>query len=341
MISERLADFARSLLSWRGALVDWPDGAPEGWAILPAEEAALFGVSEETRLSREAGEGRLAASLATDFLERAEPLLNQAPPVAAWRQRDAFIKKASSEETVAKAFDWLNARVRVRGGHIAEVEYHRWYFRAELVSEDRWEDVIAVTLNSRTGARVELPTLTDGGEGEWFNPSPPLADTQPRAVALAWNEARHRATLFLDRMDAKRKRDHDRLKSYYGALLKEKKRSRTMPDDENALAKKQEQSLVVRLELKRKTQELDERYTIRAALSPIGLLRLTLPTLAIDMSVQRKQNEGPRLVYWNPVLKIMEPLSCSLCGQSCYAVAFTDQTLEPLCAGCFKEGRHA
>ncbi|MDR0362878.1 MAG: hypothetical protein LBJ46_09400, partial [Planctomycetota bacterium] len=142
MTPDRLADFTRSLLSWRGALVDWPDGAPEGLAIIPAEDAALLGVSEETRLSKEVGEGRLAASLATDFLDRAESLLDHAPPVAAWRMRGASIKKVSSEETVAKAFDWLNARVRVRGGHVAEVEYHRWYFRAELVSEDRWEDVV-------------------------------------------------------------------------------------------------------------------------------------------------------------------------------------------------------
>ncbi|MDR1535266.1 MAG: hypothetical protein LBU64_09245 [Planctomycetota bacterium] len=341
MTPERLADFARSLLSWRGALVDWPDGAPEGLAILPAGVAAQFGVPEETRLSAEPGEGRLAASLATDFLERAEPLLADASPAVTWRLRNASLKKASSEETVAKAFDWLNARVRVRGGHAAEVEYHRWFFRAELVSEDKWEDVVAVTLNSRTGVGLELPDLAGGDDGEWLRKPPPPADSQARAAGLAWDETLRRAAAFLDRMDGKLMRDRERLRNYYGALLKEKKRFRTAPESEEARAKKEERSRIVRLELERKTQELGERYSIRARLTPIGLLRLALPALAIDLSVRRKQDEGVRTVYWNSVLKVMEPLACSRCGRSCFAVAFTDCALEPLCPECLKEERHA
>ncbi|MDR1612802.1 MAG: hypothetical protein LBT97_08460 [Planctomycetota bacterium] len=341
MTPDRLADFARSLLSWRGALVDWPDGAAEGLAILTAGDAARLGVPEETRLSAEPGEGRLAVSLATDFLERAEPLLADVPPAATWRLRDASIKKASSEETVAKAFDWLNARVRVRGGHAAEVEYHRWFFRAELVSEDRWEDVVAATLNSRTGAGLELPELAGGGDGEWLRKPPPAADSQARAAGLAWGETLRRAAAFLERMDGRLKRDRNRLKSYYGALLKEKKRSRADPESEEARSRMEERSRVVSLELERKSQELDERYCIRAKLEPIGLLRLALPALAIDLAVRRKQDEGARSVYWNPILKAMEPLACSRCGRSCFAVAFTDRALEPLCPECFKEGRHA
>ena len=40
-------------------------------------------------------------------------------------------------------------------------------------------------------------------------------------------------------------------------------------------------------------------------------------------------------VYWNPLLKELEPLACRRCGRNLVAVYF-DEGLTPLCGDCLK-----
>ena len=344
----RLQRFATDLLTWRGALVDWPEGAAEGLAVLPDETAKTLGTGEETRLSTQSLPEGVSASLSSDFLERVEPLVAATAPTAAWRLRDAYLKKADPAETVAKAFDWLNVRVRVRSSRACEVEYPIWFFRVLLASEDRWEDVVRVTLNARSGAEVDLPELAGTGGGDWDR-RPPVFHreaTWKRASEMAWAKAKERAKPFFARMDDRRRRDRKRLESYYHALLKEKKRPRAMAADSEAAreqaaeraAKAKERHRAVTLELERKTSELDERYALTGELAAMGCLRIFLPALAIDLAVQRKAVTAERTVYWNPATKAMEPLACSRCGQSTFSAAFTDERLDLLCPACRRPG---
>jgi hypothetical protein len=109
-----------------------------------------------------------------------------------------------------------------------------------------------------------------------------------------------------------------------------KPRSGDAPDAEKAAAKKR----AVDLELRRKLAELDERYAMQAVLEPLVLARTALPVLAIDLLVQRRRARRTHHVYWNPLLKQLEPMRCSRCGNGAYALAFTDEDVEALCQAC-------
>jgi hypothetical protein len=102
------------------------------------------------------------------------------------------------------------------------------------------------------------------------------------------------------------------------------------PDAEKLVAKKR----AVNLELRRKLDELEQRYAMQAVLEPLVLVRTELPVLAIDLAVQRKRARRTHSVYWNPLLKQLEPMGCSRCGNGAFGLAFTDEEVEPLCASC-------
>ena len=38
-------------------------------------------------------------------------------------------------------------------------------------------------------------------------------------------------------------------------------------------------------------------------------------------------------VYWNPILKQLEPMCCSRCGNGAFGLAFTDDEVEPFLRG--------
>jgi len=248
-----------------------------------------------------------------------------------------YLKRGSLDEIVHRRFSWLNARARTIESRAVRTEYHTWWFHAILVSDDRWETRLPVTLNASTGAAVELPELLDLWECE---PRPTTdrlpSNTYAHAVRSAQRRLHEATREFLGRMDARFLRDQERLRKYYGTLLREadhkKARGRNQPDPEKREAKKR----AVRLELRRKLDELAERYAATITLNPLILTRMEIPTLAVDLLVQRKRATRKHSVYWNPLTKELEPLCCSRCGDETFAVAFTNDEIEPLCAVCSK-----
>ena len=225
--------------------------------------------------------------------------------------------------------------MKLREARQTAVEYQTWWFHSALNSEDRWETCFSFSLNVASGIEVQIPDPL----GLWeIEPQPRHGSATPssyeRAASVARRRLLHRAASFLDRMDARLQRDRKRLHDYYHALLREsdkkKARGHTQSDPEKIEATKR----AVDLELRRKLGELDERYAMEATLRPVVLVRMEVPVLAVDLSVFRKQAHKIHTVYWNPLLKQFEPLCCSGCGAGAFAVAFSNETVEPLCLKC-------
>ena len=334
-IEQELRTFATKLLERRGGLVEW-DSDDAGSAVVPEDLAATLDVDGEmVHLCTRLGGDGWCLNLATDFLDTAAQLLKLEPRVGTFRVRELYLKRGNLDEAVRNAFSWPNAKVQMRETRAVRVEYHTWWFHALLVSDDRWETRLPITLNASTGAEVELPELLDLWE---FEPHPAARREPPsnyrQAVRRAQLRLRESASGFLDRMDARFERDRKRLRQYYNALLLEtdhkKSRARTKPDPEEREAKKR----AVRLELRRKSGELAERYAMELTLEPLILTRMEIPALAVDLSVQRKRAKRTHTVYWNPLLKQLEPVCCSRCGCGTFTVIFTNDDVDPLCAAC-------
>lgn len=334
-VQEQLRDFATTLLERRGALVDWPQDSGAGTTLLPADVAAIVGArAEVTPLGPEVAGNGLSVNLAGDFLEWAGRLLETEPRVGAFRVRDIYLKRKDITEAVGRAFTWLNAKVKVQEARETSIEYQTWWFHGCLVSDDRWETRFSFSLNAASGVEVEIPDPLGLWELEPQRGAAPAEMNCPRAAAVARRRLLSAAAAFLERMDSRLQRDRQRLRDYYQALLREmeKKQGRghAQPDPEKSAAARQ----AVSLELRRKLSELDDRYAMEAVLRPIVLVRTETPVLAVDLAVFRKQSHKQHTVYWNPLRKQFEPFRCGSCGDGTFAVAFTNEDVEPQCSAC-------
>ena len=102
---------------------------------------------------------------------------------------------------------------------------------------------------------------------------------------------------------------------YYHALLREastpNRRLKTAPGPEELAARQR----AVKLELRRKLADLEERFAFEGLLRPAALAEFHVPGLAIDVRIQRKAATRTFRLFWNGVQKRLEPLRCSRCGE--------------------------
>ena len=337
-LAGRLRDFVCRLLDRRGAVIDWPETALEGWAMLPAEIAAALHCLEILPLSSHPS-SPLPLTLSSDFVDRVEPLLAPEPAVVRLHVPVLYLKQSDPSELVARTFTWLNARVRVQQTLPVRVEYHTWLFAATLDSADRWEELGNVTINATSGAQVPWGDPFQHRFIQFQEAVPETQDLSPsrtlhQAARCALAGVREKSRPFVSRMESRLDRDRRRLTEYYGALLREDRRRfsrQTRPPDPE---RQKEKSQAVRLELQRKLAELEERYAFRLDLAPLAVVHVDCPALAIDCHVLRKTASRTHRLFWNALGKGLEPLACRRCGKATFSVAFTDEQVEALCPAC-------
>jgi len=334
VIQNRLRDFTCRLLERRGALVEWNEDAEDGLAMLTPELAETLREFDILRLLYEPSDKGLSVNLATDFLEKVSPLLQVEPQIGCFKIPELYLKKSPMDEPITRAFTWQNAKVKVLASQPSRVEYEMWYFQAALDSEDHWEDVVAIAINTKSLAEVpfldgfNLDNLTE------YSTAPLSASVYQQASKRAQDHVWRRAATFIARLEQRLERDRKRLRDYYHALLRESKTARLHHDEDEE--KRKAKRTAVELELRRKLTELDDRYQMRLKLSPVIVIRLDLPVLAVPCEVFRKQARRTHTVFWNPLTKTLEPMCCSACGRSSFSVFFTDNKVNPVCPACWK-----
>jgi hypothetical protein len=334
-VDDRLREFASRLLQRHGAEVDWPAGTEEGLALLPRSVAETLHCLEILPLATENG-SPLPINLSSDFLDRVEPLVRAEPQVVSLQIPTAYLKRSDMAEPVARAFTWLNARVRVQAAEPTRAEYHTWYFLATLDSADRWQQVVRVSVNVSSGAQASLPEMLDVNTvlAEPADLPTNSPSTQLPAVRAALTQVRHESRAFLERLEGRLGRDHKRLKDYYGALLRGDGQRFGRRGGEVDTTQREAKAKAVQLELRRKLAELDERYACHVDLTPLALVRIDCPALAVKCQVFRRAAARMHTIYWNPLSKELEPLRCSNCGISTFSVAFSDDKVAALCVSC-------
>ncbi len=338
-VDSELTGFATALIENAGGIMEWQPDANDAIAIVSEELAESLGQHEDSFLvTTQPGEKGLVLSLGGEFIDLAGRTLRHFIPAAgAFAVDDAPIRKTEFASIIESSFGWQNARAKVLQPHVMTVPYHAWWFHVTLHSQETWESVIQISLNATSRQPLELGELLQRGD---LKPTKANMEftaqsitTLSPALQLVEAEALHKASAFLQRIDSQRERDRKRLKDYYQAMLKESSstRKRIQPPTPEEL---QSQQRAVKSELQRKLGELDERYQVNATLRPVVLAELHLPTMEVDVEIQRKSNKRVFRLYWNSVLKQMEPLGCSCCGQPSWNFWFTNDTVAPLCSTC-------
>jgi hypothetical protein len=334
-IADRLREFASRLLERRGAVVDWRAESNQGLALLPSEVAQTLGCLEILPLAADA-DSPLPISLTSDFHDRVEPLVLAEPQVVCLRVPEAYLTRSEMSEPVARAFTWLNTRVRVQTAEPTRTEYHTWYFLATLDSADRWQQVVRVNVNASTDAEVPIPDLMDAGVAP-VEPGDLPAEHRCTQLSSVRSVLRHlglQSRPFVERLEGRLGRDRQRLQDYYRALLRDDRRRAARCLVEQDSAQKAAKAKAVELELRRKLAELDERYACRLDLTPLALVRTDCPALAVRCHVLRRSASRTISIFWNALTKELEPLCCSRCGVSTFTLAFSDDRLATCCASC-------
>ncbi len=377
-----LFTFATELLERGGGAVDWTDPHEPGEAIVPADlvrSAELPGEEFSLALGATRASRGMQVSLASDFLDAAARILTEAVPnTGSFRVGDRYLKKRDLEEAISQSFDWANARVRCSGEATAmRVEYHQWTLHARIQSDDLWESLVPITLNSASGIVLNLPNLAelndltpaesgdrvegddqaeadgDGGDDSPAHAPPhasstetpielpiaPPQDTESFALKLGRTRMLEAAADFIRRIEQRLERDRKRLQDYYRALSRE-----ATPKTRKGITPPSAEEIAAKkkavdLELRRKLGELAERYALRAELRPLVLLRVLVPALAVPLLVQRKQATREYTVYWNSLLKKFEPLRCIGCCRPTAVVHFANDTVDAYCPTCFAAPR--
>ncbi|WP_165225047.1 hypothetical protein [Aquisphaera insulae] len=343
-LDRELQSFTIELFDRVGGVADWPEPESPGAVVVPpalAKEADLPG--EEFEVSTVMRRGALHVSLASDFLDVAGRVLDLAiPRDGSFRIGERYLTSRDLSERVARTFVWQNARALPKPAEPGHAEYHIWNLHASIRSEDVWERLFRVAVNARTGAPVDLPDIFQepglAGDVTEEPSAMPGPSSSPTTYAAAVAESKRRmvasSSEFVRRIEGRMDRDRKRLQEYYRALSREalgsKRRGAEPPSPEEVASRKK----AVDLELRRKLAELGENYALRAEVRPIVLARVTLPVLIVPITIQRKQARRLYHLFWNPLLRALEPLSCSRCHRPTFSATFTNDTVDLLCTPC-------
>jgi hypothetical protein len=341
-MSSDVLRFSMRLLEQEGAAVE--DGSGYVDALLPLELARQLGWNEEVRLVEDpSGErsGMKSVAYGTAGLEQLLDLVRLRGSVICLR---AGLPTPALRDLVADARNGL--RFRMKGpvafgattrSMASYLVVHYWLAAA---SEESHEGLIRVAVNESTlaplqGLHAALEGLRDalhpggvqGGAG-----SRPLPDVLQAASREARRLALRHLEPFMTTLERRRRRDGNRLHSYFESMLAETA-ARRGPGRASRRVSIEDRQNAVRAEYERKIRDLSLRYGLRVRLRPAALMRVTIPVLQAVCCLRWKTVSRAFPVTWNPILHEIEPLVCDACGCASREVV-VDEDLRLTCAGC-------
>ncbi len=347
--------FARHFLETHGAVVE---EKPEGWdALLPGELARQLDLSELVSARRGADartpaihlpekDRSLPIGYGSPLVEKMIGLASDRAPLTTCRVRIDYLKKAGFDKSIADVFSFPNSLPTVQSTAEAKTEYivfNCWY---QAQSDEQQEGMLDLVFNLETAAPIFEMDVTLTGLDRTF-PSPgAVSSLDPKILnrllpklqkALEDNIAAEIAD-FRERMKRRYQRDIRHLAEYYESLRQEMEKSLQRPGlTEASIADRKEKIALIPDELARKTHDLLKKYSIRTDVRPCAVLRILTPAVKILIKLTKGKRERSATLFYNPITKTVDPLSCEGCGAGTYRVWLCDPHLHILCPGCRRD----
>jgi len=261
-----LQTFAVELFEQSGGVADWPAPQAPGSVVVPHDLATAAQLpGDEFSLGMTAAPGTLPVGLAGEFLDVAARVLDAAVPRdGSFRIAERYLTSRDLTDKIVQTFTWHNARAKFGASEPALVEYHLWTLLGSLQSEDVWEAIFQVTVNTESQAVIDLPDVLQEPDIRSDVPTSPLGDPSTYVTAIAEGKRRLIASSadFVRRIEQRLQRDRKRLQDYYRALSREaegsKRRTAAVLSPDEIAARKR----AVDLELRRKLAELSGNYAL-------------------------------------------------------------------------------
>jgi hypothetical protein len=343
--------FARHFLEAHDAVVE---EKTEGWdALLPGELAERLNLPELVSARRPAGarnptlhipetDRSVPLGYGSPMVEKMIDLAAERAPMAACRVHVDYLKKAGFDRMIADTFSFPNSMGEVQSHAEARTEYivfNCWY---QARSDEQQEGMVVLAFNLETGGPIPgMDGSLTGLSREFLSPhaaSPPAMDRLSRLLpslqkALEENIA-YEIDDFRDRMKRRYRRDIRHLSEYYDSLRQEMENSLVRPGLTPAsIAERKEKIALIPDELARKTDDLLKKYSIQTDVRPCAVLRILSPAVKLLFRLAKGRAEKRTTLFYNPIVKAIDPLVCEGCGGGTYSVWLCDR-LHILCPDC-------
>jgi hypothetical protein len=214
-----------------------------------------------------------------------------------------------------------------------------WYLQVayawSLQADERHEGLVLGSVHIEDGARPvgEFSLLSPELSVAPPAPEPPAFDT---AQVAGWISRLGPAlvgpavTDVLTRTARRQARDHERITTYYAALVREASAPRRRASPDVVAAK------VAHLLTERDSRltDLGHRYAARIHLQVAGIALIPVPAVRVTLLARRRKGEQ-RLVLRLPAgARALDRLPCEACGGWCSDPALCDERLHVLCEAC-------
>lgn len=325
------ADVVANLLELDGALVEAQDAG--GFLVLPTEaQRGAFDLPEESLLTESGHGGSIACGYGAERLRAVVERALSRGAVAA-----AEARVPPPHPGPPEVYEGLNVALRSSPGGTEATWTLVGVFGVDARADDRHELHVssAVCLDSAT----PLPAP------EWralplrptdHRPSAAMLEAGlPGLVAGALREAIEALRSFRATVARRHGRDIRRVDRYVAEMDADLARRIRRSASGVRLAEKR---ALLPGERARRLATLRENYTIRATLSPIGLLLLRYPSMTTQIAVLRRKERRDVTVRYDGLLKRWHPLVCEGCGTPTLAFGACDDRVHLLCARCLAEG---
>ena len=345
-----LADFVLSAIRQAGGLVDPPvfDGYD---VLLPEEIARRWQVPVYQRLTfaeaPQAGdetEPVTAIGYGHPLLETLVEEIRTEPACAQAFVNNLRTDKRGLFSLARQALVFPNARlseVPRQSEVVADCHYTRFNFKAALVTDEKWEQLVPVVMDVQAGFAVpELAQFErlvrleeESAPGRhlpapvrWLPGQAPLsrqvldtlleraAGAALRELAAPLEALRRRAARYLEL-------DRARLQEYYNDISRDLKRrldrAGDLPQDQaQRRASLEDKLAATQAEREAKLADVEAKYRPHVELELINVQVIHQPKVLLPVQIGTRSTTVERTVVWDPLLHRIEPLACDVCGQS-------------------------
>jgi len=326
--------FALAALAARGALVE--RSGDEGIALVEPALAEALGVPVEVRLVAAAARAsdELWCGLGSPTLERLIDAELAALPCASARV-DLAAPRSNQARSLAQRFAPRNGLATTGSDGVSDASYLVVDVRWVAEADERHEGLVRVALSTQDGAEPDPAALARWGDAgvlrDEYAGTPALADG---LATLAIGRARDAATgafePIVGSVRRRHARDHQRIVTYFNALIVEAKSPRRRVSPETIAAK----VASYRAERDGKLRDLGARYTLRGRLAIAAAMLLRVPVVTVEMTLKRRKAQGALVLRLPAEAAALDRLPCDACGRPTASPVLCDDALHLLCERC-------
>ena len=307
--------------------------------LLPDDIAARWGIQPHQRLTFDTSH----LHEETVYLHYGHPLVETIVNELHWQSANGqfFINNIRPEKpglysVIAKAIVLPNAKMFANPKVAEQVRLHhivRFNFKVSLIADEKRELILPIWMDLQKGYSIngsdierlallasenpfdQMPLATPS----WIDESPISPQTLSALLERARNSVTDALGETLSHLQKRLARflelDRGRLNEYYSDLLNDARR-RLQKADDDRLPVMEAKMAAITAEREAKLADAEQKYHLQIQLELLSLALITLPKLDLTVEIRKRTTSVSRTVTWDPLLHIVEPLACDVCGRA-------------------------